>query len=216
MTDHTSISTDSEYTVWETKSASREIRLLAISVMFSALAVASSSVLVFIPNLETLTLIFFLVGYRYGMRAGSGVAIISTILYEFVASAVWGPSGLIFFFKFPPYLFVACLGGLLGQKRRIIEKNEAIDENQEGFADEGEPWSLLFGIIGIFASLVYDLSTTVGFLVWTSELSLGSIIFYMMTGLLFTVMHSATNFVMFLTIPQINRSLDRVDPLLNN
>lgn len=211
MSDPSPISADCEYTVWETKSINREVRLLAISVMFSALAVASSTALVFIPNLETLTLIFFLVGYRYGIRAGSGVAIISTILYEFIASAFWGPSGIIFFFKFPPYLLTACLGGIFGRKVNLDGKKQ----NQEENLKNGEPWSLLFAIVGVIVSFIYDFVTTISFLLWTPEFTIGTLIVQMMIGLPFTAMHCATNFVMFLFIPLINKNLDYVDPLAN-
>ncbi|MFX1537083.1 MAG: hypothetical protein ACFFDI_22960 [Promethearchaeota archaeon] len=213
MRDSASILADSEYKIWKPQAINREIRLLTITVMFSALAVASTSALIIIPNLETLTLIFFLVSYRYGIRAGVSTVLISTIIYEFIVSTLIGPSGIIFFFKFPPYLFIAFLGGFFGLHFRKATAKQDMEINQEGTTKEAEPWSLLFGIIGMIVALLYDLSTTIGMLVYS--LSIEAFLFSFMIGLPFTAIHCLSNFVMFLFIPQINKSLDRVDVLMN-
>ncbi|MFX0061283.1 MAG: hypothetical protein ACFFC7_03785 [Candidatus Hermodarchaeota archaeon] len=205
--------TDSEYKIWKPQAINREIRLLTITVMFSALAVASTSALIIIPNLETLTLIFFLVSYRYGIRAGVSTVLISTIIYEFIVSTLIGPSGIIFFFKFPPYLFIAFLGGFFGLHFRKTTVKQDMEINQEEITKEAEPWSLLFGIIGMIGTLLYDISTTLGFLVYS--LSIEAFFFSFMIGLPFTAIHCLSNFVMFFFIPQINKSLDRVDVLVN-
>ena len=89
----------------------RAIRIFSTSVIFSAAAVASSTVLLIIPNLETLSLFFFLVGYRYGIATGATTVITSVTLYEMFASQIYGTGGIIpFLLKFPPFILIMMAG----------------------------------------------------------------------------------------------------------
>ena len=89
----------------------RGIQIFSTSVIFSAAAVASSLVFIFVPNLETLSLFFFLVGYKYGIKTGLTTVVTSVIIYEMFASQFYGTGGpLPFLLKFPPFLLIMVTG----------------------------------------------------------------------------------------------------------
>lgn len=181
-----------------------EVRTTAYTIMFSAMAVASSTVLLVAPNLETLTVVFFLVSYRYGLRYGIPTALISTTVFEIFASMVWGSAGIGYFFKLPPYLLTVTIGWSLGRDyRNKIEKDPLISQNNSKIHTLS-PW--YFGLTGAILTICYDVFTNLAFFIFVPEPI--AFAFYFLTALPFAIFHEITNFMIFLSIPAINRAMD--------
>ena len=87
----------------------------AIIIIYSAAAVASSTSLIFIPNLETITIFIFIVSYYYGFRIGLSMMITTATIYELFASIVYGFGGPLFFFKVFAYTVTVGIAASLSQ-----------------------------------------------------------------------------------------------------
>ncbi|MFX0087987.1 MAG: hypothetical protein ACFFAU_20205 [Candidatus Hodarchaeota archaeon] len=203
----------------------RGIQIFSISVIFSSAAVASSLVFIFIPNLETLSLIFFLVGYLYGIKTGATTVITSVTIYEMFASQFYGTGGLFpFILKFPPFLLIMVCGvyfhhlkmnnNFLGKE----EKEMMLKAPEEQFRDDilYQPFDLqketqeinfsvyervLLAQLGFVLTIIYDITTSFGILVFVPTWEALFVSF--ITGLPFFIFHQLTNLILFLTIPSI-------------
>ena len=211
----------------------RNIQIFATSVIFSAAAVASSTIFLFIPNFETLSLFFFLVGYRYGFFTGSFTVFTSVTIYEIFASQVYGSGGPIpFILKFPPFFLILAMGVYFHRlktdksspksqlenttEERLIETekitsspllyrpNIAEDSNtSKGFTKYE---TLLLAQLGLVLTIIYDVITSFGLLVFVP--SWEALILSFFTGLPFFLLHQISNAVLFSTIPALNIALD--------
>ncbi len=158
---------------------------------FSALAVATSSILIFLPNVETITYTVFLSGFVLGKRLGALTGLTTAISWEIVASMMMGGfSGIIF-----PFKIVFWIGtGVLGSSTADLLKPTR---------------SLEFSIIGASLGLLYDLWVTIG--VALLFLSSGSFIPVFLSrfflGIPFTISHVAGNFAIFSTMPHVIRAI---------
>lgn len=215
----------------------RGIQVFATSVIFSAAAVASSTVLLFIPNLETISLFLFLVGYRYGKATGTMTVLTTVTIFEMFASQVYGTGGIIpFLFKFPPYFLIMLTGvyfhtlkiqsdSLSNDNRsssQLIKetKTEKIHQNMLYQPQQIGQWKeetnftfyerLLLVQLGLALTIVFDVITSLGILVFvpTWEAFLISFI----VGIPFLVFHQVTNSILFATIPSIITALNKARP----
>lgn len=211
------------------------IQVFATSVIFSAAAVASSTILLFIPNLETLSLFFFLVGYQYGKTTGLMTVLTSVTIYEMFASQVYGTGGLIpFLLKFPPFLLFMIIGVYFRKLKR--EKQPQIDNPQLTQGDPGERADygdipvlyrpsrsqneeettfslyerLLLAQLGVALTMIYDVVTSVGILVFVPTWEAFIISFF--TGIPFFIFHQLTNCLLFATIPALVVALEKARP----
>ncbi len=234
------MASDVSSTIIESSSKSKDshvklVREASLVAMYSAVAVASSLVLVTIPNLETITLFIFLVSYRHGFWRGLNMAILTLILYEFVVASVWGSAGFLFLFKFPPQFLTVLLGFLSGRVLReqgkqgssvvqadktlsnsisYIEKTVSklmdveLEKKNRSFNVTVE--SITFGILGFTITLIYDIFTSLSFLIFTPEIRSESLLVAFLLGVPFYLFHELTNFFLFSTIPVLNEALDAV------
>ena len=211
----------------------RRIQIFATSVIFSAAAVASSTIFLFIPNFETLSLFFFLVGYRYGFFTGSLTVFTSVTIYEIFASQVYGSGGPIpFLLKFPPFLLILAMGVYFNHLKTDkssprSELNKKTEENRIGtniipsspllyspIITEDSKASksftkyetLLLAQLGLVLTIIYDVITSFGLLVFVPTWE--ALILSFFTGLPFFLLHQISNTVLFSTIPALNNALD--------
>ncbi|WP_455464622.1 hypothetical protein [Candidatus Hodarchaeum mangrovi] len=199
----------------------KAIRLFAISVIYSAVAVASSTFLIFIPNLETLSLIFFIVGYRYGYSTGFVTVLTSVTVYEFFASQFYGSGGLIpFLLKFPPYFLIVIVAVLFRKTKNqdLIKKGLFLSDDKADtilYQPQGEIHEVSFSfyehvlisLLGVSLTIIYDIVTSIGILVFVP--SFEGLFISFITGLPFVIFHQATNAFLFFTIPSILVALDK-------
>ncbi len=98
----------SSQSVWLERKSFR-VALLGI---FTALAVVLGYALVFIPNIELLTLMIFLSGFIMGQRDGAIVGIMSSFIFVF-----FNPYGVspipLFAYQLAHYALVGLLGGVM-------------------------------------------------------------------------------------------------------
>jgi hypothetical protein len=211
----------------------RKIQSFATSVIFSAAAVASSTIFLFIPNFETLSVFFFFVGFRYGFFTGSLTVFTSVTIYEIFASQVYGSGGPIpFLLKFPPFFLIMVMGVYFNHLKtdKISSKSHLKTniEEYESIAEELPSSPLLFspGIsedsntsmeftvyetfllaqLGLVLTIIYDIITSFGLLVFIPTWE--ALILSFFTGLPFFLLHQLSNAFLFSTIPALNKALD--------
>ncbi len=203
----------------------KAIKALSVSVIFSAAAVASSLVFIFIPNLETLSVFFFLVGYRYGIKTGIATVVTSVTIYEMFASQFYGTGGLIpFLLKFPPFFLFVIFGVYFNALK--IEDRYTHEDVEESFIDNNnnnysadilyQPFDFqkknhvihfslyerfLLAQLGFALTVIFDLVTTLGMLVFVPTWE--GLLVSFITGFPFFTFHQLTNIILFSTIPSI-------------
>ena len=213
----------------------RGIQVFSTSVIFSAAAVASSLVFIFVPNLETLSLFFFLVGYKYGIKTGLTTVVTSVIIYEMFASQFYGTGGpLPFLLKFPPFLLIMVTGvyfhtvktgkadfmkdtnqlsSKIGKSNYRTDLLYQIDEHPE--INHEIHFSLyeriLLAQLGFVLTIVFDIITTFGILVFVPTWEALFVSF--ITGLPFFIFHQLTNLILFSTIPSILVVINKARPV---
>jgi hypothetical protein len=215
----------------------RGIQIFATSVIFSAAAVASSTILLFIPNLETISLFIFLVGYRYGKATGTMTVLTTVTIYEMFASQVYGTGGIIpFLLKFPPYFLIMLTGVYFhtlkiksdsrSNYRRsssppILEtQTESFHQNVLFQPQKSSQWDdethftlyerLLLVQLGFALTIVFDIITSLGILVFVPTWEAFLISF--VVGIPFLFFHQVTNSFLFATIPSIITALNNARP----
>lgn len=212
------------------------IKDASLVAMYSAVAVASSLALVTIPNLETISLFIFFVSYRHGWRRGLNMAVLTLVIYEFTVASVWGSAGLLFLFKFPPQFLTVLTGALLGSLTRKEMMNQSsfqassteftnssneslesvISTMIDAETEKKNRWidftaeSIIFGLLGFTLTLIYDVFTSLSFLIFTPEIRSESLLMAFLLGVPFYLFHEITNFILFSTVPLLNEALDAV------
>ncbi|MFW9779939.1 MAG: hypothetical protein ACFFE8_13870 [Candidatus Heimdallarchaeota archaeon] len=229
------MSMDREKISTELRSEVQAIQVFSTSVIFSAAAVASSSILLFIPNLETLSLFFFVVGYQYGKTTGTMTVITSVIIYEMFAAQVYGTGGLIpFLLKFPPFLLIMIIGVYFHNLKQ--QNSSESPGSQQGHTDYLQPMvaeeipqlylpprsvnteettfslyeRLLLAQLGIALTMIYDVITSLGIIVFVPDWEAFIISFF--TGIPFFLFHQLTNCLLFATIPALIVALEKARP----
>jgi len=154
------------------------VRRLVVTAIFIALALGLKFALIILPNVEPLTVTFFLAGYMLGPLSGLITGGIGEFLYSF-----FNPYGA----ASPPLLMaqVLCmsLSGLAGGwVRRLSSKRT--------------PPAWLWGVIGFFLTLIFDLATTVSE-VFIVKLGLAGFLSRLAFGSYFYAIHLSTNTVLF-------------------
>lgn len=194
-----------EQTTSQTKDYATEVRTLTTCALLAALGVASSTALLLIPNVEMMMLIIFIVGYRYGLRAGVSTTIISLILFEMIAGALFGWLPLVTLAKLPPYLLTTAVGSFLGHSDRPFPEKKIPNH------DSSQKTSVLLGIIGLLLTFIYDLLTTLAFGISSVGFDLRGLAIIFFLGLPFTILHEISNFLIFCWLPTIIKAMDNVE-----
>jgi len=177
------------------KTSSLKIALLAV---FTALGVALSTMFIYFPNIELMTLTLFIGGIILGPLYGSFLAIFSATLYELIATIIIGPGYVIFPFKVIAFLIIVLAGAAI--RKKIPEKPKAI-------------WWFTFGVIGGLLTIFYDLITNIGWIILSDNFNFIGYISAIVIGLPITASRVATNTVLFLFVPEIyNRSIKQLMP----
>ncbi len=161
--------------------SARTITLLAL---WTAATVALGYALATVPNVELVTASIFLAGYLFGPAAGVLVGLSAEFLYSLTS-----PYGL----AAPPLLvaqllgmaFAGFVGGWLG--------------NAVNAWHRGLRLHLVFGLVGLFVTLAFDLVTTASFLVF-SGITLKKLLVSALFGLGFYLVHIGWNTLVFATV----------------
>ncbi|MFQ6126643.1 MAG: hypothetical protein ACE5R6_18815 [Candidatus Heimdallarchaeota archaeon] len=164
----------------------------AIIALFSALAVATSLLLVLVPNLETITLVIFLVSLRYGFRTGMFTAMTIAVIFELIASQLFGSGAIIFPFKLIAYLLIALTGALW-------KKSSC------------KPGKIALAITGATLAILFDMITTLGLVLWLGQ-PISAYFVLLVIGIVvppfFTPLHVLGNAFLFQLVSSIQDRLD--------
>ena len=160
--------------------------------IFSAIAVGMGFSLMFIPNIELITVIVFLAGVHLGIGWGGIVGLTAMGIYSGLNPM---GSGL----SFPPLFLMQILGmaiaGIIGGLVRPLIIGKKIN------------LFLIVGlaITGFIITLIYDLLTLLAYPM-TAGLGFSGILAALFKGLGFTLLHEISNAVVFtVTVPPILR-----------
>ncbi|MFW9989162.1 MAG: ECF transporter S component, partial [Candidatus Odinarchaeota archaeon] len=169
----------------------KSFRIVLIST-FSALAIVLGYLLAYIPNIELFTLTVFLAGFILGKRDGMIMGFLSSFTFCFFNPLGASPLPL-FAFQLTHYSITGLVGGIIGnlfKKRKLFEFND----------DLYKPSVMtLFGAIGaLITSSFQFLSALVEVLSYFGTLN--EYVPYLMTGLIFTVVHIIGNTLGFIFI----------------
>ncbi len=155
-----------------------QVRKLVTLAIFIALAIGLKLALIFLPNVEPLTVTFFLAGYMLGPLGGFVAGAIGEFLYSF-----FNPYGA----ASPPLLVAQVLSmAFSGFAGGVVRK----------LAQSRTPRAWLFGGIGFFLTLVFDLATTLAD-VFAVQLGLAGFLARLAFGSYFYVIHLVTNTALF-------------------
>ncbi|MFX1443859.1 MAG: ECF transporter S component [Promethearchaeota archaeon] len=166
-------------------------RIVLIST-FAALTVVMGYMLVFIPNIELVTLMIFLSGFILGKKDGAIIGLMSSFIFVFFNP--YGVSPLpLFAYQLGHYSLVGILGGM----------THNFLKNREYFKPEEDLYVfrvlLIFAIMGAIITFVYDiLSTLIGALSIFGTLDTFWATYII--GLPFTTVHLIGNILGFIFI----------------
>ena len=169
-----------------------ELNNLVKAAIFSALAIALGYAFLFVPNIEFITVIVFLAGMTLGKKWGMMVG--GTSMFIFSAMNPMG-SGLIYLPLLIAQVFAMLIIGLIGGMLKPIFT----------FNNRLKFQIILAGFSGLVCALIYDISTSIAYpisVVYGIKQTIG----YIVSGLLFTLVHQASNMLIFsIVVPKYLR-----------
>lgn len=153
---------------------------IAISASLGSLGIVLSTIVVFIPNFELISVTIFLISLMFGVFYGLLTAVSVSLVYEFIVTAMVGPASYLIIFKLVCYILLALFAGL---SRKVILKLSF--------------WEL--GIIGSVFALFYDILITIGFqiAVIQEKITISFLMLLLAGGVFFTITHVISNFILF-------------------
>ncbi|MHA1990425.1 MAG: hypothetical protein ACW981_20485 [Candidatus Hodarchaeales archaeon] len=179
----------------------------SIIIMYSAAAVGSSTILLFIPNLETISFFIFLVTLIFGFKIGIQMMLTTTIVFEFFATSLYGFGGWILIFKIIPYFIFVLVASLL--KKSLQNENPVAkpftvsqEDNNSFFisSKKNNLYSMIFFfILGFSLTIIYDVFTTLSLLLIVPSVQV--LILNFIFGIPYTLFHEITNGLLFMLIP---------------
>lgn len=173
-----------------------EIQNLSLRVQLAAAAIGSSLLLIFIPNVETITFTAFLVGFLFSTRFALSITFTMVIGWEIFASIIFAFSGITFFFKLLAWFIITLIGA--GARKMNVKK------------------AYEFAILGTVSALIFDFLVTIPyalFFVNDRNNFLSVFIATLTIGIYFTIFHIIGNTVLFSMIPKL---IDTLYPILEN
>ncbi len=164
----------------------QSIHDISLSIQIAAAGIATSFVLILIPNFETISLTAFLLGYIFRKRFAVITSIVMIISWEILATLVFSTSGIIFFFKLSAWMIIMFLG--------ILARKISVDTT-EGFAT-----------IGLISALIFDILVTIPYALLNSTGNtdfMTLLLSSLFVGLYFSIFHIIGNTFLFSLIPSI-------------
>ncbi len=174
----------------------KELSKFALRIQLAATGIASSFLLLFVPNVETITFLTFFVGFVFPLSYALTVTITMVIGWELLLTMIISFSGVTFFFK----LLAWCLVTSLGSFARKIKITRAYE----------------FGIFGFISTLVFDVIVTLSIpllFVTDDEGFISLLIAAFIFGIPFTIAHVISNSTLFSFFPKL---LNSILPVLDN
>ena len=167
------------------------MRRLIFIPLFSATIVALGLLFLAVPNFELVTFTCFLAGYLLGARDGVAAAALGEGLYSFLNPM--GAAALpLLIAQILGMSLAAFIGSLTAENLRRFYRFFKMDQSNISIWKS----SLLFGILGLLLTLIFDLLTTASFLIFAG-LSMKKFVASLVFGLYFYLLHIGSNAVIF-------------------
>ncbi len=168
-------------------------QVLTLRIQIAAAAVASSFILILIPNIETITFTAFLLGYVFKRKFAFETTLTMVITWEILATIVFSFSNITFFFKLIAWLLIT----QIGRFARNIKITSSIS----------------FAIFGGLSAIIYDLLVTIPYAIFFIGQKINFItviISSFVFGIYFTLSHVLGNAFFFSLFPRIISSISPI------
>lgn len=163
---------------------------IAVVAVFAALALATNYALIGIPNVKIMDALVFLAAFLFGLKVGAAVGASTWAVYGFINPQ--GSADLILLsFLITGECFYALAGAGL-RKTTIAQDLLESERFQRGF-------SLVFGTVGLLATLAYDVLTNFASWLFLTTSPYDALIVGLITGAPFALVHEISNLVLFST-----------------
>jgi uncharacterized membrane protein len=160
-------------------------RKILLSALFIALAVAMGYIKPPIPNVELFTATVFIAGFTTGRLYGISVGVIGEFIYSF-----YNPLGAAPFPTLMGQVSSMALVGFTGGVWRAI----------------GWPYlktiqrTVLTGLVGFFLTLVFDVLTTISYVIFIAGMDPAKLLASFVYGMTFYLIHLLANTIIFSTL----------------
>ena len=163
---------------------------IAVVAVFAALALATNYALIGISNVKIMDALVFLAAFLFGLKVGLAVGASTWAVYGLINPQ--GSADLILLsFLVTGECFYALAGA--GLRRTTIARD--LLENK-GFR---KGFSLVFGTVGLLATLAYDVLTNFASWLFRTTSLYDALIIGLVTGAPFALVHEISNLVLFST-----------------
>lgn len=162
-------------------------KILCLVIMLTSINLASNYAMIGIPNVKFMDLIVFISGYSIGLIPGVLVGVLTWLIYGTLNP--WGFNLIILVATCLSETIYAIFGWLSRRFNLVSDISPSLNINGRNY------WlmSLKFGIIGFFATFLYDLITNIASVVIVGLPPIMAII----TGAWFAIIHEVSNFLFF-------------------
>ncbi len=170
---------------------------LTVTATFIAIGVAVGYALIFLPNVELVTLLIFLGGYNLGWKSGAFIGFTTEFIYS--NFNLFGPA--------PVHILAAQLLGMLlaGIAGAIVREFVTPDS-------PGRAARFFFALTAVIITAVFDFLTTLAD-VLIIEPGPGFLVARLVAGLPFFVLHIASNgLIFFFLAPALIQILQKLPP----
>ena len=165
---------------------------VAITSVFTALSVILGYMLIFLPNIELITLMIFLSGFIIGKKEGILVGAFSSFIFCFF-NPMGSSSFLLLTVQLIYYSFVGLIGGLT---KDLLQNRKFFNPREDLYV---YPVLIIFGIIAVLMTSIYSLFAEIaGYFSFAG--SAVPFISYIMLGIPFTIIHIIGNLLGFVII----------------
>lgn len=168
----------------------QEAHNLALMIQIAAAGIATSFILILIPNVETISFTSFFLGYSFRKKFALSTTLLMVVVWEILATMVLSTSGIIFFFKLVAWILITLLG-VVAHKLKTHSMAE-------------------FAFFGMLSALIFDLLVTIPYaIINSSELDNFLSIFFssIVVGIYFTIFHVFGNGLLFSLIPKFYKNI---------
>ncbi len=142
-------------------------------------------------NVKLMDALIFIAAFLFGLEVGLGSAILTWGVYGFVNPYGQDDLTLLLFLMLGECLY-AVAGAILSRTSAVRE----LLSNSPSYRRT----SILFGLIGLLATFVYDVLTNFGSWIFKTSSLYQALIVGVITGVPFAILHEASNFVFFATV----------------
>lgn len=164
---------------------------IALIPAFSALSLATNYAMIDLWNVKLMDALIFIAAFLFGLEVGLGSAILTWGVYGFVNPYGQDDLTLLLFLMLGECLY-AVAGATLSRTSTVRE----LLSNSPSYRRT----SILFGLIGLLATFVYDVLTNFGSWIFKTSSLYQALIVGVITGVPFAILHEASNFVFFATV----------------